>query len=231
MKAYVYMIKNKVNNKKYIGKTEQKIFSRWSDHKRSLERNDHTNNHLQHSWNKYGKDSFEFLEIVRCKIKDVVKNEQFFIDIWKTMDNENGYNIRPADRREVNEEMRQKWIENLPEPKTGEDHWAYGTTHSQETIDKIQRNRPNMEGENNPYYGKTHSEETKELISQNHADFSGENHPQAKLSREDVSEIKYKLNNTDLYQEEIGEQYGIDQTVVSKINVEKIWQDVKPKTD
>jgi len=58
--AYIYKILNKVNGKFYIGSTKNAKV-RWYQHKYSLNNNKHINNHLQNAWNKYGKDSFDFI--------------------------------------------------------------------------------------------------------------------------------------------------------------------------
>ena len=55
----IYLIRNKINNKVYVGQSVN-IKARWSNHKRELEKGIHSNDHLQKSYNKYGKINFEF---------------------------------------------------------------------------------------------------------------------------------------------------------------------------
>ena len=63
----IYGIKNKINSKVYVGKTQTSFGDRWDCHKAKLRNNKHDNTHLQRSWNKYGEDNFEFyiIEIIR----------------------------------------------------------------------------------------------------------------------------------------------------------------------
>ena len=59
-KEYViYEIVNNINNKKYIGCTSN-FPKRKSLHKSKLNNSIHSNKHLQHAWDKYGSESFEF---------------------------------------------------------------------------------------------------------------------------------------------------------------------------
>ncbi len=51
----VYLIKNKYNNKIYVGSTSISFNSRFSAHLKELNGNRHRNKHLQQSYNKYGK--------------------------------------------------------------------------------------------------------------------------------------------------------------------------------
>lgn len=68
----IYGIKNKVNNKVYIGKTMTNFGDRWDCHKSQLRGNYHDNPHLQHSWNKYGEKNFDFIVIYNCKNQEDV---------------------------------------------------------------------------------------------------------------------------------------------------------------
>lgn len=56
---YIYQIKNTLNNKVYIGQTNN-IKRRWDQHKSDLKRGVHDNPYLQKLYNKYGLDIFEF---------------------------------------------------------------------------------------------------------------------------------------------------------------------------
>lgn len=89
--AYVYMIKNKKNNKMYIGSSID-CKRRWRQHQWYLRNNQHPNKHLQSSWNKYGEDSFLFLVIEECSDEEQFDREQYYIDKYKPF-SPNGYNI------------------------------------------------------------------------------------------------------------------------------------------
>lgn len=89
--AWIYCIENKINNKKYIGKTIRDYKERWRHHKNHLSKNTHNNKYLQRSWNKYGKNNFSFYIIDKCKKEDVNQKEIFWIDYFSTR--KEGYNI------------------------------------------------------------------------------------------------------------------------------------------
>lgn len=55
----VYAIKNKVNDKVYIGESNN-IERRWQEHKDELNTNSHYNKKLQSDWNKYKEENFIF---------------------------------------------------------------------------------------------------------------------------------------------------------------------------
>jgi predicted GIY-YIG superfamily endonuclease len=114
----IYIIKNTLNNKVYIGSSVD-INNRWNCHKRELCKNKHHNKYLQFAWNKNGKDVFEFklLEIVLVK-EDLIKREQYWMDIYDSYNSEKGYNINPTAGsqlgRKFTEEQRKKSIESSP---------------------------------------------------------------------------------------------------------------------
>jgi len=79
----VYKITNIVTGKCYIGSSIN-IKRRWQQHKENLGKNKHHAKHMQHSWNKYGKDAFIFEIVYECApIKDIVLfYEQLWIDFY-----------------------------------------------------------------------------------------------------------------------------------------------------
>ena len=100
-KGYIYCIRNKINNKKYIGQTALKrgYKYRWYVHKEQLINNKHYNKNLQEDFNKYGMDNFEFIILDEFTFtnKELLKKvlldmEKFYIDLWNTEDNTKGYN-------------------------------------------------------------------------------------------------------------------------------------------
>ena len=86
----IYMIKNKINGKVYIGQTKD-ISQRWSSHKCELNSNRHVNRHLQASWNKYGASAFDFIVIEYCDQNQLNEKEKHFIAQYDSY--QNGYNL------------------------------------------------------------------------------------------------------------------------------------------
>lgn len=91
MNSGIYCIKNKINNKKYIGRAKN-IRERFSKHKRQLKNKNHVNKYLQDSWNKYGEENFEFNVILFSPTFLLSILEIIFIMIFRTK-SPNGYNL------------------------------------------------------------------------------------------------------------------------------------------
>lgn len=91
---YVYKITNKINNKNYIGITNN-IEKRWSN-ERSYPSDPKKRQVIQKAIHKYGVDNFNF-EIVKrgISIEEAVKMEKELIDTLNTLV-PNGYNVHPG---------------------------------------------------------------------------------------------------------------------------------------
>ena len=175
MTCGIYMIQNKVNGKIYIGQSVN-IEKRWKNHKSELRGNHHDNEHLQHAWNKYGEDNFEFTVICECDENQLNAREEYYIFELMSYDRRVGYNRTygggsglPTEetrqkRSEIqkirmsNPEIRKKISEALKGEKnpnygrTGEKHPLYGTHLSEEQRKRISEAN---KGENHPMYGRT----------------------------------------------------------------------------
>ena len=101
-KGWIYCIRNKINNKKYIGQTALKrgCKYRFLGHIELLKRNKHYNKNLQEDFNKYGMDNFEFIILDEFTFtnKELLKKvlldmEKFYINLWDTENDKKGYNI------------------------------------------------------------------------------------------------------------------------------------------
>lgn len=106
----IYCIENIIDNKKYIGLSID-IYRRRNIHFRLLKNNKHINDHLQNSYNLYGKDSFKFYIIEQCKTKDkLAKREIYYIKKYKTSNRKYGYNNTSGGDgvRNLSEESREK---------------------------------------------------------------------------------------------------------------------------
>lgn len=89
----IYQILNLATNKFYIG-SSYRILKRWKDHNLFLSNNKHPNKYLQASYNKYGKDNFEFIIVEICSKEKLLEREQYWIDNLNSIA-PNGYNANP----------------------------------------------------------------------------------------------------------------------------------------
>lgn len=105
----VYCIRNKINNKVYIGSSKDCYHRVRGQHYAKLQAGSHSNPHLQSAWNKYGKESFESFCLELCRQDCLFEREQFWIKESKCLDNRYGYNKNPsADRIEHTDEQKLK---------------------------------------------------------------------------------------------------------------------------
>lgn len=133
----IYRITNTVNGNTYIGKTGMNFGDRWDCHRAQLNGGYHDNPHLQHAWNKYGAEAFEFCVVE--SVEDVSLLNELEIKYIKQY-RELGccYNILDG----------------------GDGGFLLGSHLSEETKRKIgEKNRINMTG-------KKASEETKKKMSE-----------------------------------------------------------------
>ena len=103
MKIWIYQIRNKVNNKIYIGSTNN-LKRRWESHIYQLKNNIHHSIKLQKAWNKYGEDNFEFSIIEEFNSDnedDKYIKEQYYLDLYESY-TDKGYNMSNiADTRKL----------------------------------------------------------------------------------------------------------------------------------
>jgi len=161
--GWIYVIKNKVNGKCYVGQTRRRIESRWQDHTSGRR----SSPLLQNSIKKRGIDKFHF-EVI-CELPNDELNAREIDEIVKHNSlAPNGYNLKKGgDNHEVHPETRSKISESLK----GENHWSFGKKASEETCRKRSES---LRGDKNPMFGKHRSDETKNAIS---LSLTGSNNP------------------------------------------------------
>lgn len=55
---------------------------------------------------------------------------------------------------------------------------------------------------------------------------AGEKHPKARLSEEDVEEIRHHANVSNMTRKKLARRYGIDKGHLSKIINRKVWKNI-----
>ena len=154
---YIYLIKNNINQKIYVGK--------------------HSTNNLDDGYmgsgilikkaiTKYGIENFTKEYLAFCDNEDTLNYlEKFYIKKYNAK--ECGYNLSDGGEGVLNPKLEIR--EKLSNAHKGEKNPMFGKHRSEETKRKISAAKKgkhnNNKGENNPFYGKKHSEETKQKIS------------------------------------------------------------------
>ena len=161
----IYMHRNKINNKVYIGQTCQDPSKRWDNGKGYI-----TSPKFYKAIQKYGWDNFQHIILyTNLTLDEANLKEKELISQYKSNEDNFGYNITSGGKNfRHSEETKQKIGEANSKSLKGK-HWS---KHQHEIISEM------FSGEGNPFYGKHHTEETKQLISQNRkGKTAGENHP------------------------------------------------------
>jgi len=157
--GYIYMLKNKINGKIYIGQTIRPIHRRFKEHRlgKSSECVAIYRAIQYHGWENFEKDYYY------CPDEDLNFDEELLVREMDTL-SPGGYNLKTGGGcGKMSEETKQK----MSESHFGEKNHNYGKTPSDETKQKLREGR----------LGKPHTEETKKEMSKTR---KGENNHNSK---------------------------------------------------
>ena len=89
----IYIGKNQLNNKVYVGSSKRVKYRVEQEHIKSLNKNKHGNKFLQEDWNVYGQENFVWFLVEIIDIKDRKAKEQFWMNLFHSGNKKYGYNI------------------------------------------------------------------------------------------------------------------------------------------
>jgi group I intron endonuclease len=108
MDSVIYLIRNNINMKEYVGSTKT-LSERRHRHWYLLRKGKHDNSHLQYSWNRYGEQAFVFLILEYCPSDDRIARENWWIDLLGTLNNpDRGYNKQRAEVADISDQTKAK---------------------------------------------------------------------------------------------------------------------------
>ena len=90
MNGFIYIIKNTVNSKVYIGQTRTSVEQRWREHLRHAQYGDQI---INRAMKKYGADKFYIETLEICNIKLLDYREMYYIDLYDSTNKSKGYNV------------------------------------------------------------------------------------------------------------------------------------------
>lgn len=174
MKGIIYLARNKLNGKCYVGKTHKSLEEGKKRHQYDAENNRYASL-LHNALRKYGKDAFEWKVLCEYDGSDngLGELEKYYVILHDSF--KKGYNLtKGADGSNgwiPSLETRKKRSESLKGKCKGKKHYNYGKHLSDEHKRKLSEA---FTGKNNPMYGKHRSEKVKRKLSEAN---TGEKHP------------------------------------------------------
>lgn len=174
--AYIYIIKNDVNDKMYVGQCMRPVENRFKSHLCCKD-----NAPLHKAMREIGSEHFYFEIVAECDDLDRLNTETYYIEKFNTLipngynrfkHSSNGFsfNHHNSDSKELQSQKTQLWWKasdektvSLRNKKISES--LQGKKFSYEHRQKLSEIAKKRVGDKNPFYGKKHSESTKKLIS------------------------------------------------------------------
>ena len=159
----VYIHTNLINDKKYVGITQQNPEDRWQNGNGYP-----VNEHFTSAIKKYGWNNFKHIILFDNLTQEEAENIEIeLIAYHKSNNRKFGYNKDNGGHvGRFTEETKRKMSEIKKKIFLGSNNPFFGKHHTQKTIDKIKKTlKGKFKGCKNPFYGKHHSEETKLQIS------------------------------------------------------------------
>lgn len=90
MNGFIYIIRNTVNSKVYIGQTRTNVDQRWKEHLRHAQYGDQV---INRAMKKYGIDKFYIETLEICNVSVLDEREMYYIDLYDSTDKFKGYNV------------------------------------------------------------------------------------------------------------------------------------------
>ena len=117
----VYLWKNKVNNKVYVGSSIN-IRRRKAEHILRLNKGVENSEYFQRAWDKYGQGNFEFSILEMCLIGVLLIREDHWIKKLKALNEKFGYNLIPTRKSQLygaalSKHQKRGWAKYTPEER------------------------------------------------------------------------------------------------------------------
>lgn len=219
MNYSIYVIKNLINQKVYIGRTYKNVHHRFREHLTSIHRSVAGCRHLVNAIKTYGKHNF-YVEFLCCTENEETSFdlEKFFIKQFDSI--KNGYNLLDGGRQfRHSDETISRISESMMGKNAGTNNPFYGKKHTDETRSKISAINTGRVG---CMTNKHHTDETRRKISEGN---SGTNNGNTPLTEDDVRNIKQFLADGGK-QVEMVRKYSVSKTLISNIANGKTWASV-----
>lgn len=250
MNSGIYVLKNKINNKIYVGQSTN-ISNRIKRHFAAANEQPSSRDQIiTKAIRKYEKENF-IVETFSYDISELDKMEQKYINQLNSLI-PNGYNLQSGGHfTKTHHDLTKR---KMSEMRQGKNHPMFGKRHSEETKKKISEGNKgkimSLESRQKMYKSKMGNKSntgrtltiehrkniSKSLSGSNHPMFGktrccskmrGTNNPQSKLTEKDVLSIKIMLTEG-MAQQAIATMFKVSQKTISNISLKKTWRHICP---
>ncbi len=215
---FIYLIRNQINGKVYVGQTTQSLCRRWQAHIGHARRADRGVSVIGAAILKHGHTNFKIELLEVCDSQDALNfAECKWIDHFNSYA-PNGYNLRQGGSRGAHaESTKQKLRNRIVKESTKEK--LRGRVILPKTREKL-----SAAAQRRPV---TLRMRLALLIGQKaKKNLRGEKNPNAKVTSSQAQEIRHLYQSGEHTQQELAELFGVKQVTISAIVTGKRWKDL-----
>lgn len=222
MALHIYSATNKINGKRYIGKTKfDPPTHRWNQHLAAAKKGPKDNKRFQPYFHrairKHGCENFSFDIIHTFDDNEVdawMQAEKDYIKKYRSNERDHGYNLTdggdgvpgwkasPAVRRRMSERRKGKYV--------GNKNPFWGKRHSDRVRKLLSGKAAKRTGRRNPFHGRRHSKESRAKMAEHHRD------KQCYLTVDQVEEARRLYATSEYTYAQLAEKFDVTPHVMEK---------------
>lgn len=222
MGLYIYSATNKINGKRYIGKTKlEPPTHRWNQHLASAKKGPKDRKRFQSYFHrairKHGRENFSF-EIIKTfddnNVDAWMQAERDYIKMYRSNERDRGYNLTDGGDGvpgwKASRAARRRMSKAKQGVFDGEKNPFFGKRHSARVRKLLSEKAAKRTGRRNHFYGRRHSKASRAQMAERHYD------KECYLSVEQVEEARQQYSTSKFTYAQLAERFYVTPYVMEK---------------